>query len=29
MIWTLLFIICVTLNIMSGAFSYSFGTPTP
>lgn len=28
MIWTLLFIICVTLNIMSGGFSYSFGTPT-
>jgi len=28
MIWTLLFIICVTLNIMSGGFNYSFGTPT-
>ena len=28
MIWTLLFIICVTLNIMSGGFHYSWGTPT-
>ena len=27
MIWTLLFIICIILNVMSGGFSYSFGTP--
>lgn len=29
MIWTLLFIISIILNVMSGGFSYSFGTPTP
>lgn len=28
MIWTVLFIICVILNVMSGGFNYSFGTPT-
>jgi len=27
MIWTLLIIVCMVLNIMSGGFSYSFGTP--
>ena len=27
MIWTLLFILCIILNVMSGGFSYSFGTP--
>ena len=25
MIWTLLFIVCIILNIMSGGFSYSVG----
>jgi hypothetical protein len=28
LIWTLLFIICIVLNVMSGGFHYSFGTPT-
>ena len=28
MIWTLLIIVAVILNIVSGGFSYSFGTPT-
>jgi hypothetical protein len=27
MIWTLVLIICIILNVMSGGFSYSFGTP--
>jgi hypothetical protein len=27
MIWTLILIICIILNVMSGGFSYSFGTP--
>ena len=27
MIWTLVFIVCIILNVMSGGFSYSFGTP--
>jgi hypothetical protein len=27
MIWTLLIIVCIILNVMSGGFSYSFGTP--
>ncbi len=27
MIWTLLLVVCIVLNIMSGSFSYSFGTP--
>ncbi|MGZ8848109.1 MAG: hypothetical protein ACXW3C_16745 [Pyrinomonadaceae bacterium] len=27
MIWTLLFVVCIILNVLSGGFSYSFGTP--
>jgi hypothetical protein len=27
MIWTLLLILCIIVNVMSGGFSYSFGTP--
>ena len=27
MIWTLVLIVCIILNIMSGGFSYSIGTP--
>lgn len=27
MIWTLLIILCIIVNVMSGGFSYSFGTP--
>jgi len=29
MIWTLLLILSVIVNYMSGGFNYSFGTPTP
>ncbi len=29
MIWTALIILSTVLNIASGGFSYSFGTPTP
>ena len=28
MIWTLLIILSVIVNVMSGGFSYSFGTPS-
>ena len=28
MIWTLLLIVCIILNVMSGGFHYSLGTPT-
>jgi hypothetical protein len=27
MIWTLLLVVCIILNVMSGGFSYSIGTP--
>jgi hypothetical protein len=27
MIWTLLFVVSIILNVMSGGFSYSLGTP--
>ncbi len=27
MIWTLVFILCIILNIVGGGFNYSFGTP--
>lgn len=27
MIWTLVLIVCIILNVMSGGFSYSIGTP--
>ena len=27
MIWTLLLVVCIVLNVMSGGFSYSIGTP--
>ena len=28
MIWTLLLILCIIVNVMTGGFSYSLGTPT-
>ena len=27
MIWTLVIVVCIILNVMSGGFSYSIGTP--
>ena len=27
MIWTLVLVVCIVLNVMSGGFSYSIGTP--
>jgi hypothetical protein len=27
MIWTLVLVVCIILNVMSGGFSYSIGTP--
>lgn len=27
MIWTLVLVVCIVLNMMSGGFNYSFGTP--
>ncbi len=29
MIWTLLIIVSIIINVMTGGFHYSFGTPTP
>lgn len=29
MIWTPLYVGCIILNVISGGFNYSFGTPTP
>lgn len=27
MIWSLLIVVCIILNVLSGGFSYSFGSP--